>query len=105
MGEARRCLGGDIALELDFISDYFTGVSKCNVEAGVNCDSLITSARLLENNISPHIEVCSFTAPAIAVSAAALNGDGLDRNGNSPSSRSAPNVDTRCFNMFHCDEL
>ena len=105
MSEARKFLGGDIAFESDFASDSSTGVSKCTAEANVNCDSLITSSRLLDNNISPHIEVCSVNAPAIAVSAAAPNGDGLDRNGNSQSSRSAPNVDTRCFNMFHRDEL
>ena len=84
MSKARMFLGGDIAFEFDFVSDSSTGVSKCNVEADVNCDSLSTGARLFENNTSPHIEVVSVNAPAIAVSAAAPNGDGLDRNGNSP---------------------
>ena len=75
-------------------------MSKCNVEAYVNCDSLTTSARLPENNTSLHIEFFSVNAPAIAVSAAAPNGDGLDRNGNLPGRvRGQPGAAT-CFTVI-----
>ena len=75
--------GGEIALDIESAPvSSFNG--RPNVDRDVNCDSLNTSARLLENKPSLHTEIVSVNVPPIVASAAAPNGDGLDRNGNPP---------------------
>ena len=76
-------IGGEIARDLESAPvSCFNG--RPNVDRDVNCDSLKTSARLLENKPSLHTEIVSVNVPPIVASAAAPNGDGLDHNGVSP---------------------
>ena len=51
--------GGEIALDIESaLVSYFNG--RPNVDRDVNCDSLNTSARLLENKPSLHTEIVVF---------------------------------------------